>query len=232
MTPPHALAVAHLGLVERVARQLGLRRSNALEDCLQGGRVALLKAAERFDPSYGVAFPHFARPAIAGAIKACLCALGAVREPIKRVSQRAARNERVHPVTVGAVEELAAQDGGEDALLERIDQGRREAWLRTQLSQVPRASTDALLSTVGGMPVGEYARRVGVCRNTVTTRAQAAMSHLRLAAARAGASSWTIHDLGRPEGAAGSADAMATQASALASCSTWGRLCNRRQFVQ
>jgi len=207
------LALEHLGLVERVARQLGLRRSNALEDCLQEGRVALLKAAERFDPSYGVAFPHFARPAIAGAIKACLCALGAVREPIKRVSQRAARKERAHPLTVPYVEgggpsqtdDAAYHLGGsdfalkiansivnravaslgastEDDLIEAIDQRREVDWLRSQLRQIPQARTDALLSTVGGMPVGEYARRVGVCRNTVTTRAQAAMSHLRLAA--------------------------------------------------
>ena len=115
--------------------------------------------------------------------------LGAVREPIKRVSQRAARNERVHPVTVGAVEELAAQDGGEDALLERIDQGRREAWLRAQLSQVPRASTDALLSTVmmpAGVPVGTLAIGTAGARNAALLAAQIlALSDARLARALA-----------------------------------------------
>jgi RNA polymerase sigma-B factor len=62
------LIEAHLPLVRAVARRYaGL--GEELDDLVQVGAVGLVKAAERFDPSRGVAFATFAAPAIEGEVR-------------------------------------------------------------------------------------------------------------------------------------------------------------------
>jgi RNA polymerase sigma factor (sigma-70 family) len=65
-------AKEHLAFVRRIARRISLRsrKSGALDfdDLVQAGTVALLEAAERFDPEYGVSFAAFSKKRVVGAM--------------------------------------------------------------------------------------------------------------------------------------------------------------------
>jgi RNA polymerase sigma-B factor len=62
------LIESHLPLVRAIARRYA-GRGEPLEDLVQAGSVALVKAADRFDPRRGVAFASFAAPAVEGEIR-------------------------------------------------------------------------------------------------------------------------------------------------------------------
>jgi RNA polymerase sigma-B factor len=62
------LVRSHLPLVRAVARRFG-GRGEDLEELVQVGALALVKASGRFDPSRGVAFASFAAPAVEGGIR-------------------------------------------------------------------------------------------------------------------------------------------------------------------
>jgi RNA polymerase primary sigma factor len=64
-----ALARANLRLVRAVARRARAPHV-PLEDCIQEGNLALLRAVERFDPSRGVRFSSYAVPVLTRAIRA------------------------------------------------------------------------------------------------------------------------------------------------------------------
>jgi RNA polymerase sigma-B factor len=60
------LVEEHVGLARHLARRLSAGRD---DDVDQVAQLALVQAAERFDPARGVAFAAFAAPTIEGAIK-------------------------------------------------------------------------------------------------------------------------------------------------------------------
>ncbi len=62
------LVRSHLPLVRAVARRYG-DRGEDLEELVQVGSLALVKASGRFDPDRGVAFASFATPAVEGGIR-------------------------------------------------------------------------------------------------------------------------------------------------------------------
>ena len=62
------LIESHLPLVRAIARRYA-GRGEALDDLVQVGSIALIRASDRFDPDRGVAFATFATPAIEGEIR-------------------------------------------------------------------------------------------------------------------------------------------------------------------
>jgi RNA polymerase sigma-B factor len=62
------LVRSHLPLVRSVARRYG-NRGEDLDELVQVGALALVKASGRFDPDRGVAFASFAAPAVEGGIR-------------------------------------------------------------------------------------------------------------------------------------------------------------------
>ena len=199
------LAVEHLWLVAARCRSLGLRRSHPVwDDAQQDGAMAVLRAAERFDASRGVAFEHFARVYIDNAIKVTLSQLGPVRTPVKIVSGRAARGERAHAPSLpyleaGAsdyslftmsrgdralVREIADHTSAdeESAMADRIDTMRAARWLNERLAELPEKHADAVRAMGREIGVVEYARRTGVVRDTARSRTNAGLEYLRAAA--------------------------------------------------
>jgi len=62
------LAVLHQGLITHIARRF-TDRGEPLDDLIQVGMVALLKAAQRFDADQGVEFSTYLTPTVLGEIK-------------------------------------------------------------------------------------------------------------------------------------------------------------------
>jgi RNA polymerase sporulation-specific sigma factor len=62
------LIIENTGLVNMAARKF-LSSGNEFEDLMQLGYIGLIKAIERFDPSYGVMFSTYAVPMIIGEIR-------------------------------------------------------------------------------------------------------------------------------------------------------------------
>jgi len=64
----NTLVADHRWIAIHCARRFS-RRGEPLDDLLQVAQLGLLKAAERFDPSFGVAFPTFAVPTVLGELR-------------------------------------------------------------------------------------------------------------------------------------------------------------------
>jgi RNA polymerase sigma-B factor len=64
----NTLIELNLALVKFAARRFA-SRSEPTEDIIQVGTIGLIKAIDRFDPSYGVEFPTFALPTVIGEMK-------------------------------------------------------------------------------------------------------------------------------------------------------------------
>src|SRR3982074_1188802 len=62
------LVAAHIGLAEYLARRFA-NRGEALDDLVQVGSLALIKAVDRFDPDRGVEFSTYATHTIVGELK-------------------------------------------------------------------------------------------------------------------------------------------------------------------
>jgi RNA polymerase sigma-B factor len=62
------LVADHRWIALHCARRFA-RRGEPLDDLLQVAQLGLLKAAERFDPSFGVVFPTFAMPTVLGELR-------------------------------------------------------------------------------------------------------------------------------------------------------------------
>ena len=67
-TERERLIKSHLPLVKAIARRYE-GRGETLEDLIQVGALALIRASDRFDPRRGVAFGTFAAPAVEGEIR-------------------------------------------------------------------------------------------------------------------------------------------------------------------
>jgi RNA polymerase sigma-B factor len=64
----NALVGDHRWIAHHCARRFA-RRGEPLDDLVQVAQLGLLKAVERFDPSYGVLFPTFAMPTVLGELR-------------------------------------------------------------------------------------------------------------------------------------------------------------------
>lgn len=64
----NGLVAEHRWIAIHCARRFA-RRGEPLEDLVQVAQLGLLKAVERFDPSYGVLFPTFAMPTVLGELR-------------------------------------------------------------------------------------------------------------------------------------------------------------------
>ena len=64
----NALIADHRWIAMHCARRFA-RRGEPLDDLVQVAQLGLLKAVERFDPSYGVLFPTFAMPTVLGELR-------------------------------------------------------------------------------------------------------------------------------------------------------------------
>lgn len=73
------LTELHGGLVKSVAVRLSYTYGEDIEDLIQIGYIGLIKAAERFDESRGLAFSTYAVPMITGEIRSQLRDQGAIK---------------------------------------------------------------------------------------------------------------------------------------------------------
>ena len=73
------LVEQHGGLVKSIALRLSRIYNEEVEDLIQIGYIGLIKAAERFDESRGLAFSTYAVPMITGEIRSQLRDHGAIK---------------------------------------------------------------------------------------------------------------------------------------------------------
>ena len=124
------LVTSHLGLARQLARRF-CNRGESLDDLVQVASLALVRAADRFDPERGVMFSTFASASIIGELKRHFRDRGwAVRAPrrlqellleigstVERLGQELGRSP--------TVAELAIAVGtGEDEVLEALEAGQ------------------------------------------------------------------------------------------------------------
>ena len=124
------LVQSHLGLAEHLARRF-TGRGESLEDLTQVAYLALVKAADRYDPDRGAEFATFATPTVLGEIKRHFRDKGwAVRVPRQLQELRLALTKAVDELTQKLqrspkVHELAAYLSiSEDEVLQGLECGR------------------------------------------------------------------------------------------------------------
>lgn len=124
------LIESHLPLVRSIARRYA-GQGESLEDLIQVGSVALVRASDRFDPARGVAFATFAAPAVEGEIRRHLGERsGSVRIPreLRRMTGQLERSRATLAATLGrapTVRELAEALGVEQEDIERALEAER-----------------------------------------------------------------------------------------------------------
>ena len=84
----HELILANMGLAESIARRYAGSVGDP-RDIRQVALLGLVKAARRFDPERGFAFPAFAGPTISGEIKRYLRDTGWAVRPPRRLQEQA-----------------------------------------------------------------------------------------------------------------------------------------------
>ena len=124
------LVHAHLGLAEHLARRF-VGRGESLEDLTQVAYLALVKAADRYDPDHGAEFATFATPTVLGEIKRHFRDKGwAVRVPRQLQELRLALTKAIDELTQDlqrspSVSELAEYlSVSEDEVLQGLECGR------------------------------------------------------------------------------------------------------------
>lgn len=173
------LIESHLPLVRSIARRYE-GRGEPLEDLVQVGAIALVRASDRFDPERGVAFASFATPAIEGEIRRHLGdRSGSVRIPrdLRRMTGQLERSRAELAATLGrtpTLEELAAALGVEPEEAERALQAGRAREPSAEVSdEVAEAGADAqslqstedrLALAAGSQVLDERERRIVLLR--------------------------------------------------------------------
>ncbi len=143
------LIESHLPLVRSIARRYA-GRGEPLEDLIQVGSVALIRASDRFDPERGVSFAAFAAPAVEGEIRRHLGdQTGSLRIPrqLRQMTGQLDRSRSRLAATMGrepTVEELAMALGVEHEDVERALGAERAR------DPVPAISEDTLTATGDG----------------------------------------------------------------------------------
>lgn len=93
-TAVHALVIEHLWLAETLARRYAGRGLDR-DDLAQVARLALVKAARRFDRALGDSFPAYATFCISGEIKRYFRDSGWMVRPPRRLQELSARQRQV-----------------------------------------------------------------------------------------------------------------------------------------
>lgn len=175
------LVTEHLWLINARGRALAFRPDHPLwEDAYQDAAVALLKAAERFDPRRKIPFEHYARVWIDNSLKETLCQLGPVKIPVGEAMARIKRGERA---TAQGVSYQESRDPGastetEDDLLDLLHTARLANWLTARLGELPANQAKALRGMAEFGTV-QFAVRCDVDRHTVQRAAKPGLEYLR-----------------------------------------------------
>lgn len=165
---------SHLPLVRAIARRYA-GRGESVEDLIQVGSVALVRASDRFDPDRGVSFGAFATPAVEGEIRRHLGdQTGSLRIPreLRRMTGELHRSRSRLSATLGrepTVQELAGALGVEQADIERgleAERARATPALAEEALQASadpeslEASDDRLLLEKSAQVLDERERRI------------------------------------------------------------------------
>jgi RNA polymerase sigma-B factor len=168
------LIESHLPLVRAIARRYA-GRGESVEDLVQVGSVALVRASDRFDPDRGVSFGAFASPAVEGEIRRHLGdQTGSLRIPrqLRQMTGELQRSRTRLAATLGrepTVQELAEALGVEKADIERgleAEQARsapalsEEAFQDSLDTESLEASDDRLLLEKSTQVLDERERRI------------------------------------------------------------------------
>ena len=103
------LVTENMGLVWSIVRRFG-GRGCEMEDLFQIGTIGLMKAIDKFDPSFDVKFSTYAVPMIAGEIKRFLRDDGMIKvsRPLKELGIRVKSvREKMAKTTEPTIEEIA-----------------------------------------------------------------------------------------------------------------------------
>ena len=156
------LVRSHLPLVRAVARRYG-GRGEDLEELVQVGSLALVKASGRFGPDRGVAFASFAAPAVEGGIR-------------RHLRDRSGRATRVASGTTDSGE-AAADPAGE---LDSIDESEFRLLLADGLRVLDeRERRIVFLRFHGDMTERQIASSVGISQAHVSRLLEGALVKLR-----------------------------------------------------
>ncbi|HTX08241.1 MAG TPA: sigma-70 family RNA polymerase sigma factor [Solirubrobacteraceae bacterium] len=156
------LVRSHLPLVRAVARRYG-GRGEDLEELVQVGSLALVKASGRFDPDRGVAFASFAAPAVEGGIR-------------RHLRDRSGRTTRIASSTPEAGE-VAAEPAGE---LDSIDESEFRLLLADGLRVLDeRERRIVFLRFHADMTERQIATTIGISQAHVSRLLEGALVKLR-----------------------------------------------------
>jgi RNA polymerase sigma-B factor len=156
------LVRSHLPLVRALARRYG-GRGEDLEELVQVGSLALVKASGRFDPDRGVAFASFATPAVEGGIR-------------RHLRDRSGRANRVASGTPD-VGEAAASPTGE---LDSTDESEFRLLLADGLRVLDeRERRIVFLRFHGDMTERQIASSIGISQAHVSRLLEGALVKLR-----------------------------------------------------
>ncbi len=169
------LVTSHLGLAHQLARRFA-NRGETHDDLVQVASLALVRAAERFDPERGIMFSTFAAASIIGELKRHFRDRGwAVRAP-RRLQELlleiGSSVDRLHQEFGRAptVPELAAAIHASEAdVLEALEAGQS---YRTTSLDAPQHEGQAMVESIGSEDTGFN----GVENRSALTEALASLS--------------------------------------------------------
>ena len=124
----------YLPLADHLARQVS-HHGQDLEDMMQVARLALVKAAQRFDPRISPSFVAFARPTVLGELKRFLRDQSWVIQPPREIQELQLQVQREYP-----------------GLCQRLGREPRVTELAAQLGRTPRLVAEAMLCQQGRRP--------------------------------------------------------------------------------
>lgn len=125
--------LAHLDLVQQVARHYAARCPERVDDLQQVAALGLIRAAERYDSATQVPFTAFARPHVRGAVLHYLRDVAPLLRVSRRLQERGRQVERYRQAARWSVEptlaerELQAQMGLSDRQWRTLELIAREA---------------------------------------------------------------------------------------------------------
>jgi RNA polymerase sigma-B factor len=156
------LVRSHLPLVRALARRYR-GRGEDLEELVQVGSLALVKASGRFDPDRGVAFASFAAPAVEGEIR-------------RHLRDRTGREIRSVPGGTDAPERAAESVGDPESTGESDSRVLLEGGLRGLEERERRV---VFLRFHADMTERQIARTIGISQAQVSRLLDAALAKLR-----------------------------------------------------
>lgn len=142
------LVMSHLNLVRFIANKFK-NRGEPIDDLVQVGYLGLLKAIDRFDPSFGTAFSTYAVPVILGEIRRFLRDDGSIHVA-RSIKENARRVEEARQ----AIVRTTGHEPTVDALCEAVGLAREDVLLALNARKGVR-SLDACVDADGELPLGE-----------------------------------------------------------------------------